>query len=151
MAVALLACFSSPAQADKVRITALSDVNFGTVANLQVDNKLSQNVCVYSNGPTNGYNVTATGSGTGSAFLLANGANTMAYQVQWRAQSGQTSGTNLTSGTALTGLTSVATQQSCNAGPSTSASLIIILPATSLSQARAGNYSGSLTLLIGAE
>jgi hypothetical protein len=46
---------------------------------------------------------------------------------------------------------STATQQTCNSGPATSASLVVILRTAALSSAAAGSYSGSLTLVIGPE
>lgn len=142
---------AGPARAQKVRITNLTDVDFGTIANLQADSRRSQNICLYSSGTAGGYSVVATGSGSGSAFSLSNGPSLMAYDVEWSGQSGQSSGVALSPNVALTGQTSSATQQFCNSGPSTSASLIVVLRGSQLSQARQGNYSGTLTLLISAE
>lgn len=140
-----------PAAAQKVRITNLSDVDFGLVSNLQSDALRSQNVCLYSNGAGGLYSVTASGSGAGSAFALSNGASTLSYEVQWSSQSGQAAGTSLTPNVAVTGQSSAATHQFCNSGPAASASLIVILRSSALSQAREGLYSGSLSLLIAAE
>lgn len=139
------------AAADKVRLTNLSDVAFGTVANLTVDAVSAQNVCVYSNSSTNAYHVTAMGTGPGGGFALASGANSLAYQVSWSSSSGQSAGLLLSPNVPLTGQISSATQQTCNSGPATSASLIITLPAAALSSAIAGTYSGSLTLVVGPE
>ena len=61
----------------------------------------AQNVCVWSNTATRGYNITASGSGAGNAFTLANAALTIPYAVEWSDTSGAASGTALTSGTAL--------------------------------------------------
>jgi hypothetical protein len=135
-----------------VRISKLSDLSFGTITNIAVDARQSENVCVYSSSATRGYNVTATGSGAGGAFLLGSGAATLAYQVQWNASAGQTSGTALSAGTKLGGLTSTATQQICSSGAAASASLIVVIPATALGAAAGGiGYSGTLTLVIGVE
>lgn len=141
----------SPAPAQKVRIGDLSDVNFGLISNLQADARQSQNICVFSQSSGNRYSITATGSGTGSSFTLSNGASSLPYEVEWSDQSGQTSGTSLAPAVAATGRVSAATHQTCNSGPTASASLTIVLRATALSQAREGNYSGSLTLLVAAE
>ena len=148
-----LAALSSPqpAAAQKARITNLSDVKFGLIANLQTDARRSQNVCVFSQSTGSRYSITATGSGSGSSFALTDGTNSLAYEVEWSDQSGQTSGTSLTPAVAATGRVSAATQQTCSNGPATSASLIVILRSPSLTQARAGNYSGSLTLVVAAE
>lgn len=145
------AAISSQAEAQKVRITNLSDVDFGLVSNLQADAKRSQNVCVFSQSTGGRYSITATGSGSGSAFTLSNGANSLGYEVEWSDQSGQSSGTSLAPNVTATGRVSAATHQSCNSGPAASASLIVILRSSSLTQAQEGNYSGSLTLLVAAE
>lgn len=152
-AALFLAAVSSPnpAAAQKVRITNLADVNFGLISNLQADALRSQNVCVFSQSIGGRYSITATGSGAGSTFALSNGSSSLAYEVQWSDQSGQTSGTSLVPAVAATGRVSAATQQTCNSGPASSASLIVILRSSSLAQAREGNYSGSLTLVVAAE
>ena len=148
---ALLLVNPVPAFAQKVRITNLSDIDFGMIANLQADSRRSQNVCLYSNGTAGGYSVVATGSGPGSGFSLTSGPNLLAYDVEWSGQSGQASGTALSPNVALTGQTSAATHQFCNSGPSSSASLIVVLRGSELARARQGSYSGTLTLLIAAE
>ena len=150
---ATLACAGPAAAASNVRITGLTNLSFNTVADLTSDTSLAEDVCAFSSSPTNGYRVTATGSGTGGAFTLSpvSGSDTLAYEVQWKAQAGQASGSQLTAGSPLTGQISSATQQQCNNGPATSASLIVILRAAALSSVTAGSYSGSLTLLIAPE
>jgi hypothetical protein len=141
---------ATPATA-KVRITGLSDVSFGTISNLTIDAVQAQSVCVYSNGPSNSYGVRADGSGAGGAFTLTNGVTTMAYDVRWSSQSGQSNGTVLSPGVILSSQTTNAQNQTCSNGPPTTASLIVTLPATSLSSAGAGNYSGTLTLIVSEE
>jgi hypothetical protein len=136
---------------NKVRITDLSDVNFGVVANLGVDAIRNQSLCLYADTDTNGYNITASGTGSGGAFELSSGSRTMSYEVQWSSSSGQGSGTQLASNVPLTGQVSNATHQVCNNGPATSASLIILLRSNVLSSATAGAYNGTLTLVVGAE
>ncbi len=149
----LLLLLSSPAAAasNKVRLTKLADVNFGTVASLGSDAVQSQSVCLYADTNTNGYDVTAIGTGAGGAFQLTSGLSSMAYEVQWSGSSGQSSGIRLDPNVPLTGQTSAASQQTCNNGPATSASLIVMLRSTALSSATAGTYNGTLTLIIGAE
>ena len=154
LAVAVALANAGPSfAASNVRISGLANFTFNTISDLTSDSSLAEDVCVYSNSPTNGYRVTATGSGSGGAFTLApvSGTNTLAYEVQWKAQAGAPSGTQLTAGSPLTGLVSSATQQACNNGPAASASLIVLLRAAALSSATAGTYSGSLTLLIAPE
>jgi len=150
-ALLLLCAAPAAAASNKVRITSLSDVAFGTVANLSSDAVQSQSLCLYADTATNGYNVRASGSGAGGAFTLASGANSLPFEVQWSSASGQSNGTQLTANVALSGQVSNATQQACSNGPATTASLIVILRSAALSSAAAGPYNGSLTLIVGAE
>jgi len=150
-ALLLLCAAPAGAASNKVRISNLSDVAFGTIANLSVDAVQNQSVCLYADTATNGYNVRASGSGAGGAFTLASGSNNLPFEVEWNSAAGQSSGTQLTANVALPGQVSSAVQQTCNSGPATTASLILILRSAALSSAAAGTYNGSLTLIIGAE
>ncbi len=135
----------------RVRISGLSDVALTNV-DPSVDASNAQNVCVWSNTGTKGYNITATGSGTGSAFTLANASLTVPYTVEWSASSGQTGGTALISGSALTGLLSTATNANCASGPSASASLIVKIAAADLQTLPAAtNFAGTLTMVVAPE
>lgn len=136
---------------NRVQISGLTDVSFAN-QDPATPAANAQNVCVWSNTSTKGYNVTASGSGAGSAFTLANGAATVPYSVEWSASSGQASGTALTSGSALTGLTSTATNANCASGPSSTASLIVKISTASLQNMQAAtNYTGTLTLVVAPE
>ncbi|WP_137861066.1 hypothetical protein [Sphingomonas sp. 1F27F7B] len=147
LASALLAAAPMPASAQNVQITQLSDVSFGTITNMGVDQVRSQSVCAYSGLLGGRYSLTATGSGAGGAFTLSNGASVLPYEVQWNTSAGQSSGTNLVSGTALTGQTVLL---SCPILQTTNSSLIVILRANALSIATAGNYGGTLTIMLAA-
>lgn len=154
LALSLAASFALPeaaTAAGRVRITRLTDLAFGTVNNLGVDAVLSESLCVYSTSPGNGYHVTASGTGAGGAFALSSGISSLSYDVAWSSSSGQTSGALLSPNVALTGQVSSAVQQTCNSGPATTASLIVILRAAALSSATAGSYSGTLTIVVGPE
>jgi hypothetical protein len=151
-ALASLACGSpAPAASNKVRVTQLSDVSFGTIANLGVDARRSQSVCLYADTAANGYTVTARGSGAGGAFELSSGADVLPFDVAWNSAAGQAAGTAMTANLPLAGQVSGATQQTCNNGPATTASLIVILRASALASATAGNYNGMLTIIVGPE
>jgi hypothetical protein len=135
----------------RVRISGLSDVAFTNV-DPSVNAANAQNVCVWSNTGTKGYRLTATGSGASNAFTLANASLTVPYTVEWSGASGQTSGTALAAGSALTGLTSTATNSSCASGPAASASLIVKIGASDLQTMDAStSYTGTLTLLVAPE
>lgn len=132
----------------RARLTGLTDIAF-TNQDPTSAASAAQNVCVWSNTATKAYTITATGSGTANAFTLGNGALTVPYTVEWNGSSGQTSGTALATGTASASLISTATHQTCTAGPSSSASLIVGMSTTDLQSMEAGlNYTGSLTLLV---
>jgi hypothetical protein len=136
---------------NKVQITGLSDV---TLSNLDPSAAASsaQNVCVWSNTGTKGYNIKATGSGTSGAFTLANSTFTVPYSVEWSGSSGATSGMALTAATVKTGFTSTAVDPTCASAPTTSASLILKFTAADLQSMRGGQaYTGSLTLLVAPE
>lgn len=136
---------------NRIQLTGLTDVAF-TNQDPSTAASNAQNVCVWANTSTKGYNVTATGSGTSGAFTVANGAATVPYSVEWSASSGAASGSGLAAGTAFTGLVSTATNPTCSAGPASSASLIVKLSATNLQSMQAAtSYTGTLTLVVAPE
>jgi hypothetical protein len=152
VALAVLAA-GSPAGAATVDISSLHDVAFSSLDPL-VDATRTQNVCVFSNTITRGYNVTARGSGAASAFTLSAGGSLPAlpYTVQWSPSSGSASGTALTPGAPLTHQTSAAIDATCLLGITASATLILILRTADLQAAASGvTYAGSLTLTIAPE
>lgn len=150
---ALGAICATPAGAasNNVRITQLSDITFGLVTDTSADATRTQTLCVYSNSATDSYNVRAIGSGSGGAFTLSSGSSNLPYDVEWSSAADQSSGSALSPNVALSGQISQARQQTCNSGPSSSASLIVIMRSSSLASAQAGSYSGALTLVIGPE
>jgi hypothetical protein len=149
--LAIATVMSAPALGQRVRVSGVTDLSFGLLAGFQSDQRQSQSICVYSNGQSSGYSISAWGSGSAGSFELSNGLNTLHYDVEWSPVSGQTTGTNITPNVPLPGQVSGAGHQVCNTGPATSASLIVVLRGVDLAQAREGNYTGSLSLLISAE
>lgn len=142
---------NGPARAaDKARITGLSDVAFGVVSTAG-DQSASQSLCAYTSSNTNGYSVAANGDGIGGSFALSSGMSQLPYDALWADAPNGTSGTTLIAGSAMSGFTSTASQQSCNSGPSSSASLTIVIRAATLGSARAGTYSGALQITISPE
>lgn len=134
--------------ANRAQITGLTDIAFTNVDPASTATS-SQSNCVWSNTANKGYSITATGSGTSGAFTLANGSLIVPYSVQWNASGGQTSGTALTAGTALGGMTSTAANPTCSTGAATTSSLIISIAAANLQgMTSATSYTGSLTLLV---
>ncbi|MDF2382399.1 hypothetical protein JMG10_13030 [Nostoc ellipsosporum NOK] len=134
--------------ANRAQITGLTDISF-TAVDPATAATSAQSDCVWSNTATKGYSITATGSGTSGAFTLANGSLTVPYSVQWAASTGQTSGSALTAGTALGGLTTTAANPTCSTGAATTSSLIVSISAPNLQGMEAGvSYTGTLTLLV---
>lgn len=140
----------APARAaDRAAISGLGDVAFGTITSFAADSVQAQNICVYSKSPPlNQYQVTASGSGNSGAFALSSGTATLPYEVQWSDAAGQTTGTSLTANQPLSAQQETASNDSCSAGPATTASLIVILRSSALATAASGSYSGTLSLLI---
>ena len=146
-ALALLGLGPAPGHAQQVSISGLTDVAFGTISNFTTDLTRSQNVCANSTAAGNRYSVTASGSGAGGSFDLQSGGGTLAYEVQWAGATGQTVGTNLVANVAQGGFSGVGSNSVCKNGIMT-ASLITILRSTAISAARAGAYTGTLTLIL---
>ncbi|MEG8040167.1 hypothetical protein QP166_12740 [Sphingomonas sp. LR60] len=147
LAAAAMLALTAPAYAQGVQITGLSDVAFGTIGSFGTDLVRSQSICAFSGLLGGRYSVTASGSGTGGAFTLSNGAAALPYEVQWNTTAGQSSGTGLTANVALSGQTMLL---SCPVLQTTNTSLIVILRAAQLHVATAGNYSGTLTVILAA-
>jgi len=146
LAAGLLA--GSGASAQQVRIRQLNDFAFGTIGVAPVDQVLTDNLCVYSTAVSGRYTITARGSGSGSAFTLASGGNTLPYEVQWAFASGQSSGSVLSPGVAVAGTTTNRTDSTCGLTGSLTASLIVVLRTAAQQSGKAGTYSGTLTLLV---
>jgi hypothetical protein len=136
------------APGDKARISGLSDVAFGAIGNLSIDQRSSQSLCLYTSSAGGGYSITATGSGAGGAFTLDSGGSTLAYEVEWADSPGLATGSALSAGSPLAGQVSAANNQNCSPAPATTASLIVVLRASALGSATTGAYSGTLSLLV---
>jgi len=149
-AVAALLATAVPAAAQTVRLTKLSDVAFGSLSSTATATR-SQNVCAFATNASGAYSVRASGSGTGGALTLAAGGATMAYEVQWAGTPNQTTGTALPANTTVGGFNDGNVLELCNLITTSSASLIVILRSAALAGATAGSYSGTLTLILGAQ
>lgn len=129
-----------------LRVTGLADRALGTW-NGSSDMNSNDDVCIYSNVTSGSYKVTATGTGTGGAFTLANGGSALPYKVFWNDVTGTTGEVELTAGTALTGQTGYNnTSQTCGGG--SNADFHIRILATELSNVPSGAYTGNVSFLI---
>jgi hypothetical protein len=151
----LLASLVAPgpalAQSNKVRISDLADVAYGTIISLQTDNRRAQSICVSANAVAGLYTVTASGTGPGGALELTSGASSLPYSVEWSQTPGQTTGSNLSANTTLVGQSSPEKQQDCKSRGLQTASLVVLLRGAELSKALQGAYQGTLTILIAAQ
>lgn len=145
--VALSACTPAYGQSGKVRITQLTDVAFGFVTG-PAGRRISQNLCVFADTSNGAYSVVASGSGASGAFELNSGLDRLPFEVQWSETPGQSGGTMLSAGVTSPAFISNAAQQTCKSGPSTSATLTLVLRAAQVDQVTAGSYSGSLQIMI---
>jgi hypothetical protein len=132
---------------DRVQITGLQDINFGTFVSGDFNNDFP--ICVYSNTPTAQYGVTATGDGAASAFTLTNGTDTIPYRVFWNETAGTTVGELQLTATTKLGNRAGANQQSytCSTGGD-SANLHVSILDANMRSITNGTYTGTLTLLI---
>ena len=126
-----------------VQISRIDDIPLGAYTG-GGDMTGADNLCVYTN--NGGYDITASGSGTGGAFELAQGLNTIPYTVEWATSAGAGSGTGLTSGTPLAGLGGTFSTPDC--GATDNAQVIVTVSNTDLGAAPTGPYSGVLTLMV---
>lgn len=131
--------------APRARISGLKDVSF-----TQVDSNKpalsTQDVCVWSNTVSKSYTITASGSGSGGAFVLSSGTRTVPFNVRWGSKAGE-GGQRLTSGVPSGALTSAATDQECTPGTTTPFS--IQLAQADLRLAEPGlAYTGILNLTV---
>jgi hypothetical protein len=141
---------ATPARADRVRISDLSDVNFGTI-DPSVDAHLSQDVCIFSDDFQHEYSVTAYGMGFGFGFIMVGrpGFVPLDYEVEWNDHPGRDNGTRLFPGNDARGFETNGGDQSCGGGVFENASLIIVLRSSALSRCvNDAVYSGVLVLTI---
>ena len=113
--------------ADKVQISALSDLSFGIVTNFAADSVRSESLCIYAkNPPLDQYRITASGSGPGGSFELSSGSDNLPYEVQWSAVAGQLAGVQLVANQPLTAQQATASVDDCSKGAATTASLVVL-------------------------
>jgi spore coat protein U-like protein len=136
----------SMTKGDEVRISNLSNINFGSNNNTPAGQTLD--VCIYSS--TGSYDITATSSnGNGTTFRLANGgaSSFIEYDVQWNNTASGNNGTDLnnavTSGV-FTGANT--TQNDCGGG--VNSRLFVDVVNSSFNAAPSDNYTDTLTLVI---
>lgn len=134
---------------NRIEISGLTDVSLLN-QDPTVNAVSTQNVCVWSNTSTHGYNITASGSGTSGAFTLSGGSSTVPYSVNWTDAKGTSS--NLLAATNVPGFKSTATNPTCSSGPAGAEALKVTVLAADLQSMQAATiYTGTLTLVVAPE
>lgn len=147
LACTVLALSSTVAAKDRVRISGLQDIQFGSLGT-GGDALESRSVCAFSSTNLAGYTVTAFGSGLSGAFEINGSGSVISIDVFWSDRANQSSGTLLIPNTQSQAFFSDAIHQRCNRGPSSTASLILRIRATAVQSAPAGQYSGTINLIV---
>lgn len=128
-----------------IRISDINDLVLGTFDGVN-DLVASDSVCIYKNGGSL-YGITASGSGSGGAFTLSNGASLAPYSVTWQDNVG-----NLVLAPGVQAGArgnAVTTSTTCNGGASNNATFTVRITAADLMSAvQPGLYSGVLTLMV---
>lgn len=131
----------------QVRLSGLVDFDFGVytinTGGLQDD----QDLCVWTNTNAGNYQVTASGDGTGSAFVVSNGSDEIPFEVWWNDVTGTTSNEELTPTVAKIQTAANTQTDDCSVGGN-SANLEVIFNGSDLVSPANGSYSGNVTLLI---
>lgn len=127
---------------DEVRISNLSDIILGTFAG--TDATGTSDACIYRNSATT-YQITASGNGTANAFTLTDGTGTVGYSVTYADASATP--VSMSSGIALTGQDGADSDVDC-AGTGDNAEIGVTVTAADAAALPAGNYAGTLTLVV---
>ena len=130
---------------DEVRISNLTDINLGVFSG--ADAVGSSSACVYRNG-TGAYQILATGDGAGGAFSLTDGANTVAYSIDFDDGTGAIP---MTSGIPVIGRTGADPASSTCATTGNNATVAATVAAVDAATLPAGTYAGTLTLVVSPE
>jgi hypothetical protein len=131
---------------EMVQVTDIQDPLLSTTYGTSGDLDANDDVCVWTNDTGDEYKVTATGSGTASAFTITDGTETIAYSVYWNDETGITGRTTLTTNVQTTAAQTGAT----NTYPCTvnNANLSVNIAQNAILSAQAGTYTGTLTVVL---
>jgi hypothetical protein len=134
--------FMPTISAADVRVSGFIDFNFGTWSGGSGLSS-SSDLCVYKSSGDS-YFVTASGSGSGGAFSVQDGGNSIGYTVDWARK-------NNAFTTLATGVASNfngANESSTDCGGVMTSTLRVNFSDTNLQSAVPGIYSGELTILV---
>ena len=145
----LLICFPLPINAE-IRIFGLEDFKFGKWELGDGPLRLSSSICVAVR-PRGPYQVTAYGSGSSNTFTLTNGSSTLPFRMYFNDLPRPNGATELQPAQALGGLRGRMRgirQRQCNRP---TANIGIRISDTDLRAATAGQYSGTVVIIVGPE
>lgn len=128
---------------NSVRISGLSDFDFGTHTSLQKSQDHTEKLCVHSS--TGAYAVTATSTNGAFALRSPNGSSRIRYRLQWLAGAV----TDLLPTISRGGYTSNVSDTDCAGGKN--AGIRIVISRSDFNQAEPGVYTDTLILLVRAE
>lgn len=131
---------------DEVKISGLSDVNFGEVT--QAPNDKFVDVCIYST--SGSYDVTATSANPqGNDYRLASKDRKkfIKYDLEWKSGANGSGGSDLNNGKSSKKFTNANTK-SQNCGGKKNARLFVEIDSGSFKNASSGAYSDVLTVVV---
>ena len=143
--VIIIVSCSSLASAD-ILIGKLSDIENSVTAGRVNDLTALERFCVASN-PPGPYSLLAIGTGNNGDFSIQNGVDSIKFDVAVRDRSSSRSFREITSGVPLLGLQSrrLVNNRICTGN---AVSIRVTIASTSIQQAPAGRYQGSLQLTV---
>ncbi len=145
----LLLLFSAPIHAD-IRLFGLEDFNFGKWVLGAGSLSANRNVCVAVR-PRGPYQVTAFGVGQANAFVLSNAGNTLPIKVLFNDRARPNGAIELVAGKptgGLRGRRQGINQAQCRRPR---ANISIQISESDLERVPAGNYNGTIILIVGPE
>ena len=129
-----------------VKISNLDDFNFGLYSGFG-NLRNNDNICINAT-PVSNYQVTIWGSGTGGAFEVSNGVDTIAFIVRYRDRA-RRANNRVTPGITVTGQRRATSSIDCPNG--LNANIDVRFGRGDLQAASPGRYTGQLTVTIAPE
>lgn len=126
-----------------VRISNLSDFAFGSWSGTGSPTA-TDSICIYDTAANPTYRLRFRGSGSGFAFTMTNGATTVAYGVEYRGSTG--SFVTVTANADATYGNAHSSSSTCGGVPN--GSIRVTIPEANLQAVPAGNYTGTITILL---
>jgi len=127
--------------AEQVQISNMNDISFGSWSG-SLSMEQTDAVCIYNDSANTNYKISATSPG--GVFRMTNGGNNLNFEVRFQGSSGGF--VQLTHGSPSNFTAANISSSNCSGG--TNATLKVTVTESDLAAAKAGTYSGSLSLLL---